>query len=98
VIYADPPYLKKVAKYKHDFAEPDHKRLADVLRRFKKTRVVVSYYDHPRLAELYPGWRLRHIVATKSLVNSGMRDETGATKAAEVLLINQPAAAQASLF
>jgi DNA adenine methylase len=92
VIYADPPYLVKGAKYKHDFAEEDHARLAEVLGRFRKTRVVVSYYADPRLAGLYPGWNVRPIDVAKSMVNSGKRDETGATKAPEVLLVNGPLA------
>lgn len=94
VIYADPPYLVKGAKYRHDFADADHQRLADALARFKKTRVVVSYYDHPRLAELYRGWTVRHIDANKAMVNQGMRDSGGAVKAPEVLIINGPSYAE----
>lgn len=90
VIYADPPYLVKGAKYLHDFTPRDHVRLARALRRFTKTRVVVSYYDHPLLARLYPGWRVVHLAATKSIVNQGKRDQSGATVAPEVLLVNQP--------
>lgn len=89
-IYADPPYLVKGAKYLHDFASEDHSRLAQALARFTRTRVVVSYYDHPRLAELYPGWNVRYLEVAKSMVNSGMRDRKGAASAPEVLLCNQP--------
>lgn len=88
VIYVDPPYLVKGAKYIHDFKEQDHQRLAELLARFKKTRVVVSYYDHPKLAELYPGWTKVHCPTTKALVNQGMRDKQGGVTAPEVLLIN----------
>src|SRR5205823_6470448 len=62
VIYADPPYLVKGSKYVHDFSDGfldkknDHERLAASLNRFKKTRVVVSYYAHPSLGDLYRGW------------------------------------------
>jgi DNA adenine methylase len=87
-IYCDPPYLVKGAKYVHDFTSDDHDRLAKLLSRFKKTRVVVSYYEHPRLADLYPGWRKRSIEVTKALVNQAMRDHSGATKVTEVLLVN----------
>jgi DNA adenine methylase len=87
-IYADPPYLVKGAKYVHDFESADHTRLAVALDRFKKARVVVSYYDHPRLADLYPGWRVRRIEVAKSLVNQNRRDAEGAVTATEVLLIN----------
>jgi DNA adenine methylase len=88
-IYCDPPYLVKSAKYTHDFKAEDHHRLAEMLRRFKQTRVVVSYYDHPLLPELYPGWRMKKIEVTKSMVNQGQRDKSGATKAVEMLLVNQ---------
>jgi DNA adenine methylase len=91
-IYVDPPYLKKGANYIHDFESDDHDQLAEFLSRFKKTRVVVSYYDHPRLAELYPGWTKRKMDVNKALANQ-MRpdlrqDGGGAVKAPEVLLIN----------
>ncbi len=58
-IYVDPPYLHKNAKYLHDFAPEDHPRLAGILGRFKLARVVVSYYQHPALSDLYPGWTVR---------------------------------------
>jgi DNA adenine methylase len=93
VIYADPPYLVKGAKYLHDFAEADHARLAEALRRFRKTRVVVSYYADPRLQDLYPGWTICAVDVTKNLVNSGKNGDSGATKAPEVLLINGPSLA-----
>ena len=89
VIYADPPYLVKGAKYLHDFVDADHERLAQALCRFKQTRVAVSYYEHPRLAELYPGWHKMACPTAKALVNSGMRDGNGRTEAPEVLLVNR---------
>lgn len=90
VIYADPPYLVKGAKYIHDFDWLAHRRLSKSLSRFKKTRVVVSYYEHPDLAAMYPGWTKVHCPTTKALVNQGRRDGRGATIAPEVLLINGP--------
>jgi len=89
-IYCDPPYLVKGAKYIHDFDGLHHKQLADLLSRFKKTRVVVSYYEHPRLAELYPGWTKVSIEVTKAMASQGKRDATNQIKAMEVLLINGP--------
>lgn len=85
-VYADPPYLDKQGVYTHDFAADDHTRLAVALNRFKKTRVVLSYYAHPRLAELYPGWRQVSIGVPKNLAV-----RSGAAPAPEVLLINQAA-------
>lgn len=89
-VYADPPYLEKGAKYVHDFKAEDHERLAEALRRFERARVVVSYYDDPRLDALYPGWTKVRVAATKALTNQGARDKGGAVKAPEVLLVNGP--------
>lgn len=84
-IYCDPPYLEKSDAYLHDFDAADHARLADLVRRFRKARVVVSYYEHPRLAELYPGWTLLPCPTRKRLVvPSGQKLKV----APEVLLIN----------
>lgn len=99
VIYCDPPYLVKGAKYVHDFTPEDHQRLATTLSRFKKTRVIVSYYEHPLLDDLYPGWFKRRLKANKHLVNQGQRDKGGAVAAPEVLLMNMPSlVAEAGLF
>jgi DNA adenine methylase len=87
-IYCDPPYLTKGARYIHDFDGPDHRRLAEALRRFRHARVVVSYYDDPRLEGLYPGWQRRRIDVTKSLANQNRRDQEGSISAVEVLLVN----------
>jgi len=95
VIYADPPYLKKGAEYVHDFAPEDHERLARALCRFRETRCVVSYYDHPELERLYPGWERLPLDAAKSLVNTGAA--RGRRDAPEVLLVNRPAAAPSLL-
>lgn len=87
-MYIDPPYIVKGAKYVHDFKEDDHAKLAKLLQRFRKLRVVVSYYDHPDLSKLYPKWMKVNCPVTKSLVNQGMRDKEGSIQAPEVLLIN----------
>ena len=88
VIYCDPPYLIKGAKYVYDFESGDHDRLAGLLKRFKRTRVVVSYYDDPRLNDLYSEWTKVECHITKSLVSQGKRDKGHSVKAPEVLLIN----------
>ena len=88
-IYVDPPYLVKGARYVHDFEPDDHRRLAEALARFRNTRVVVSYYDHAALAELYPGWSRRTIEVSKALAHAGRRG-TNDTRATEVLLSNGP--------
>jgi DNA adenine methylase len=65
----------------------DHERLAAALCRFKLTRVVVSYYEHPALNDLYPGWAKLDIGCAKNMANVGGRD--GRTESPEVLLINR---------
>lgn len=95
VIYADPPYLLGGARtgrdgqsrYLHEFTPADHERLAVEFSRFRKTRVVISYYADPRLDDLYPGWRQVLHTRPKNLSVQGRR---GATKqeAPEVLLVN----------
>jgi DNA adenine methylase len=92
-IYCDPPYLQKGASYLHDFAAADHRRLADILGRFKLARVVVSYYQHEKLAELYPGWTCVEIEVSKAMANQGSRGAKD-VKATEVLLINGPSLTQ----
>lgn len=90
VIYADPPYIAEGNQYLHSFDPKKHKRLATALGRFTRTRVVVSYYDHPDLSWLYPNWTKVDCTTTKAMVSSGRRDAQNDTKAPEVLLINGP--------
>lgn len=90
-IYVDPPYLPGTvagnSKYVHEFADPDHARLAAALRRFVKARVVVSYYASPQLADLYPGWTILDCSRHKHLATQNARG-TKRTEAPEVLLLN----------
>ena len=92
-LYVDPPYLKDTraggAKYLHEFEEDDHVRLAEMLGRFNQARVVVSYYDDPRLEQLYPGWTIRKCYRQKNLHVQNRRG-AGTSVAPEVLLLNGP--------
>lgn len=95
-IYIDPPYLAKSDNYLYDFENnggaslmpDDHERLADAMGRFRHARVVVSYYAHPRLHELYPLNRWTHVDCSraKNLTNQGGK----ASIAPEVLIVNGP--------
>ena len=87
------------SRYLHDFDESDapllgdgddHARLATALERFKNARVVVSYYDDPRLDELYPQdrWRKVDQARHKNLASQNRRGAVKAT-APEVLLVNR---------
>lgn len=102
-IYCDPPYILKKSRYLHDFpsieeekadrSNKGHMALAESLSRFKKARVVLSYYEHPALEELYRGWTkidAMQLRVAKSMVNAGKRDDSGRTEAPEVLLVNGP--------
>jgi len=107
-IYADPPYLMESrgagrqtgqaggSRYLHDFEERDHERLAELLGRFNLARVVVSYYDHPRLTNLYPGWTVRQAYRQKNLHSASKRGHRTCT-APEVLLINGPGLSDSGL-
>lgn len=94
-IYIDPPYLIKNAEYEHDFSDGfmgnmnDHERLATALGRFKVARVVVSYYAHPCLRDLYAQWTWRDCTINKGIHNAGKRGQ-GGKKAPEILLTNGP--------
>lgn len=95
VIYCDPPYLEKAGTYQHDFMAADHHRLAEALCRFKHTRVIVSYYAHPLLEKLYPGWTQRSFDVSKAMAHQGQRGENS-VRATEVLLINGPSLVEPS--
>lgn len=86
VIYCDPPYVKKGGHYRHDFAIGDHQRLVKAISRFRKARVIVSYYDDPLLDELYAGWTKRILSEWKHRPQNGVKK----VKPPEILLINGP--------
>lgn len=94
VIYCDPPYFEKSSKYVHDFDAPEHERLAKLLGRFRETMVVVSYYDHPKLDELYANWHRAHIETPRGSLKNATRGKRSpaprkSRKQREVLLVNQ---------
>jgi DNA adenine methylase len=67
-----------------------HELLAGHLKRFKHARIVISYYDHPRLRDLYRGWTFRDVAINKNIAAQNRRGMEGGTKAPEVLIINGP--------
>ena len=100
-IYVDPPYFQETrgtgrkngsaggSHYLFDFKADDHERLAETLARFRRARVIVSYYDDARLGHLYRGWTKRAVHRQKNLHAANRRGEGDCT-APEVLLINGP--------
>jgi DNA adenine methylase len=88
-IYADPPYIEEGDKYLHSFSPEHHRELAMQLQRFKKARVVASYYNHATLRGLYPGWTVIDCSRAKHLSVQNKRG-TVRSDAPEVLVINGP--------
>ena len=91
VVYCDPPYFDKSDKYLHDFEDAEHQRLAESLRRFKKTKVVVSYYDCPEVRRLYEGFEIINIGKNMQSLRNATRGpkKKPRKEQVEVLLINQ---------
>jgi len=91
VIYCDPPYFDKSDKYVHDFTAEQHKQLAQSLKRFSKARVLVSYYDDPKLDALYGGFsKVYFKVSAQSLRNATRGEKKKPRKQqVEVLLVNK---------
>lgn len=89
-IYCDSPYVVKSGEYAHDFKPEDHDRLAAEANRFRRARIVLSYYPHERLDSLYPAdrWERVEVAIRKNLANSVARRD-GAAKATELLLVNR---------
>lgn len=104
VLYVDPPYhlasrgqqadgkkeVKRSARYLHDWNNDEqHERLAGLLRRFQKARVVLSYYDDPLIRRLYEGWSFIEHTRAKNLAGANQRDRRRDSVAPELLIINR---------
>lgn len=105
-IYVDPPYLpetrtgydKNTGRYLHEFKsssglfgeQDDHAKLAEVMRSYKRARVVVSYYDCPRARNLYDGWTFIECTMRKNINQQSARTKYSGTPkdAPEVLIVN----------
>lgn len=81
LFYVDPPYIGKEKWYAGGFSEKDHRDLAELLNDIKG-KAIVSYYDEPLLAELYPGWRRETYESFKNVPGGENRH------AEELLLFN----------
>lgn len=53
-IYCDPPFPDVGDGYKYTFTTADQRKLAAKLAAFEACAVVVRFYDHPLIRELYP--------------------------------------------
>jgi DNA adenine methylase len=90
----DPASCHKCGRLKAEH-KSCHERLAEVLRTYKKARVVVSYYDCPEVRKLYKGWTFVEHTRRKHLhAQNGRGAPT--KEAPEVLIINGPSYAEAA--
>lgn len=63
-LYCDPPWVDAGDAYQHKFTANNHIALELHLRRFKKTKVLIRYGDHPSIRELYrKKWHIREAVS-----------------------------------
>jgi len=97
-IYCDPPYFEKSDKYVHDFDDEAHAKLAESLRRFEKSRVIVSYYDCLQVRELYEGFEFIDMGKSYASLRNATRGKKKKPRKeqAEVLITNK--AGQGGLF
>lgn len=96
IVYCDPPYFDKSARYIYDFTAEQHEQLAAELQRLKKARVFVSYYDDPRLELLYEDFnKIKLAPSLQSMRNAAQGEKKKPRKERlEVLMLNKPAAEQ----
>lgn len=67
-IYNDPPFPWPGDEYKVQFGLAQQERLATVLTRYQKARIVCRFYDHDLIRRLYPeknGWEWRRFAGRK---------------------------------
>jgi DNA adenine methylase len=78
LIYADPPYLlstrTSLKRYRHDFTEADHLKLAAALSRLagEGVAIILSGYPSALYDALYAGWNTRELQA---MTRGGPRTE-----------------------
>lgn len=101
LIYCDPPFVGTEGYYAVDFTEEDHVALAQLLHE-ASGKVVLSYYDHPLVRDLYSegnGWiydsRIT-VKASEGVVGDKRNIDIRREGAVELLLTNYET--QLSLF
>lgn len=90
LLYVDPPYVGTERMYQvgdmPEFGEAQHRELARLLND-TPAMVALSYYDHPLIRELYPGWRVESWPTWACAQNV---KDGGRQPAQELLLMNYP--------
>lgn len=92
LLYCDPPFVGSEGYYAPTFTEDDHRRLAGLLQDVSG-KVIVSYYDHPLVRELYSdnGWIYHSRMARKDAdgrVKTGRLEGQPRQSVVEVLITN----------
>lgn len=105
VIYCDPPYYDRTrsnARYVHEFDHGDegdplfgakrvnhHALLRQALGRFVCAKVIISYYDHPYIRNLYQGWRFVENTQSKRVAQATRGERSADSEAPEVIICNR---------
>ena len=84
-VYADPPFPGAGDGYAHPFTEQDHRDLARHVGALRHARVVIRYYRHPLVEELYPADRWTWIGRAARTQAGGERED--------FLILNGPSVA-----
>ena len=90
LFYCDPPYIDREHYYEASRLGFDHEALAQALNQAKGF-VVLSYYPHPLLDDLYPTSRWRRMTWTQKKSSALKSDEDGEVytdQTTELLLMN----------
>ncbi|MGG0718704.1 DNA adenine methylase [Robertmurraya massiliosenegalensis] len=95
LFYVDPPYVEKERHYKLTDDDKDnpiklHEDLSKLLHQVQG-KVILSYYEHPLLDELYSNWNREKFKAVKQVVN-------GHNNTSEEMLLMNYEIKQLSLF
>jgi DNA adenine methylase len=71
-LYLDPPFFEVGDFYKYQFTTEDHRNLATKLASFRATRILLRFYDHPLVRELYPAssWLWEPLTGGKTQTNA----------------------------
>lgn len=105
-IYADPPYVDAGKAYVVNGEEDSvswHTRLRDALAAKRRSRVVLSYYPHPLVDELYGdlvasgSWTRHEVDVSHATGHQAKRGQQG-DKKTELLLINGRSVLDGGLF
>lgn len=93
LFYLDPPYVGNEKQYQGGFDEIRHRELARTLQSIKGY-AMVSYYPHPLVDELYPGWYR----TTLDSVKTGRAGAGEKERSLELVLTNYEPAWQTTMF